>query len=137
MWTVEQAKRFLEVGNDIIKYPEDVAVALDGERREIPVAQLKPNQAAYDIGAKTGEEYSERIRNARTVIMKGPAGFFEAISHSEAYSILGGGHTSAAISEVGIARKTMSNAHVSLAGGAFLRYLVDKHLPGIEMLKKH
>jgi 3-phosphoglycerate kinase len=93
MWTVEQAKRFLEMGKDIIKYPEDVAVALDGERREIPVAQLKPNQAAYDIGAKTGEEYSERIRNARTVIMKGAAGFFEAISHSEAYSILGGGHT--------------------------------------------
>jgi len=82
------------------------------------------------------------------VIMKGPAGLyenkafakgtrdiFEAISHSKAYSLLGGGHTSAAISEVGIDRKTMSNAHVSLAGGAFLQYFVDKHLPGIEVLK--
>ncbi len=148
MWEVEQAKRFLEMGKDIIKYPEDVAVAVDGERREIPVAQLKPNQPAYDIGEKTAEKYSEQIKNARTVIMKGPAGLyenkafakgtrdiFEAISHSKAYSLLGGGHTSAAISEVGIDRKTMSNAHVSLAGGAFLRYFIDKHLPGIEVLK--
>jgi len=148
MKNVEQAKRFLEIGKDVIEYPEDVAVAVDGERKEIPVEQLKPNQPAYDIGRKTSEKYSERIRNARTVIMKGPAGFyekkafaegtrdiFEAIADSDAFSLLGGGHTSAAISEVGIDRKRMANIHVSLAGGAFLRYFVDKHLPGIEVLK--
>ena len=66
---------------------------------------------------------------------KGTRDIFEAISHSNAYSLLGGRHTSAAISEVGIDRKSMSNTHVSLAGGAFLQYFVDKHLPGIEVLR--
>ena len=82
--------------------------------------------------------------------MKGPAGFYEkegfaegtrelfkTISDSDAFSLLGGGHTSAAISEVGIDKRKMTHVHVSLAGGAFLRYLLGKPLPGIEVLKRH
>ena len=81
--------------------------------------------------------------------MKGPAGYyekegfeegtraiFEAIAESPAFTLLGGGHTSAAISEVGFDRSRMKHAHVSLAGGAFLRYLLGKPLPGIEVLRK-
>lgn len=80
-------------------------------------------------------------------IMKGPAGVFEkegfakgtkrilkAISDSDAFSLLGGGHTSAAISELGMEKS--DHVHVSLAGGAFLRYLLGEPLPGIEVLKK-
>jgi phosphoglycerate kinase len=113
------------------------------------VDQIKPNQPIYDIGENTIANYSEIIRNARTVIMKGPMGFYEkkefakgtreifkAISTSDAFSLLGGGHTSAAISEVGMDKSEMTHAHVSLAGGAFLRYLLGKPLPGIEVLKR-
>jgi phosphoglycerate kinase len=146
--SVVRAKRIQGRAGNKIKYPWDLAIELNGKREEIPVDQVKPNQPIYDIGQKTIEIYSEIIKNSRTVIMKGPAGFYEkdgfaegtrelfkAISNSEAFSLLGGGHTSAAISEVGMDKRDMANAHVSLAGGAFLRYLLGKPLPGIEVLK--
>jgi phosphoglycerate kinase len=146
--SVSRAKRIQERAGTKIKYPWDLAIDRGGKREEIPVDQVKPNQPIYDIGQKTIEIYSEIIKNARTVIMKGPAGFYEkdgfaegtrelfkAISNSDAFSLLGGGHTSAAISEVGMDKREMANAHVSLAGGAFLRYLLGKPLPGIEVLK--
>jgi phosphoglycerate kinase len=148
--SVSRAKRIQERAGNKIKYPWDLAIEQEGKREEIPVERVKPDQPIYDIGQKTIEKYSEIIKNARTVIMKGPAGFFEkkdfatgtreifkAISNSDAFSLLGGGHTSAAISEVGIDRKRMANVHVSLAGGAFLRYLLGNQLPGIEVLKRH
>jgi phosphoglycerate kinase len=147
--TVGRAKRIQERAGNKIKYPWDLAIELNGKREEIPVDQVKPDQPIYDIGQKTIEKYSELIKNARTVIMKGPAGFYEkegfaegtraifkAISDSKAFSLLGGGHTSAAISEVGIDKSEMEQVHVSLAGGAFLRYLLGNKLPGIEVLKK-
>jgi phosphoglycerate kinase len=147
--TVGRAKRIQERAGNKIKYPWDLAIELNGKREEIPVDQVKPDQPIYDIGQETIEKYSEIIRNARTVIMKGPAGFYEkegfaegtraifkAISNSKAFSLLGGGHTSAAISEVGIDKSEMEHVHVSLAGGAFLRYLLGNQLPGIEVLKK-
>ncbi|MBE0515990.1 MAG: phosphoglycerate kinase [Methanophagales archaeon] len=147
--SVSRAKRILEQAGNRIKYPEDVAIEVEGRRGEIPVEQVKPNQPLYDIGEKTIETYSGIIREARTVIMKGPVGFYEnadfakgtreifkAISNSNAFSLLGGGHTSAAISEVGMDKREMTHAHVSLAGGAFLRYLLGKPLPGIEVLKR-
>ncbi len=147
--SVSRAKRIQERAGRKIKYPWDVAIELDGKRAEIPVEQVKANQPIYDIGQLTIEKYSEIIQNARTVIMKGPAGFYEkegfaegtraifnAISNSDAFTLLGGGHTSAAISDVGVDRRAMmKHAHVSLAGGAFLRYLLGKPLPGIEVLR--
>ncbi len=147
--SVSRAKRIQRRAGTKIKYPWDLAIELDGKREEIPVDQVKPNQPIYDIGQKTIEKYSEIIKNAKTVIMKGPVGFYEkeafakgtrdilkAISNSKAFSLIGGGHTSAAISTLGIDRSKMSQAHVSLAGGAFLRYLLGKPLPGIGVLRK-
>jgi phosphoglycerate kinase len=147
--SVERARRISERGGDKIKYPKDVAIEVNGKREEIPVDQVRPNQPIYDIGNETSAEYSKIIKNAKTVIMKGPAGFYEkegfadgtreifkAISNSSAFSLLGGGHTSAAISDIGMDKREMANAHISLAGGAFLWYLLGKRLPGIDVLKK-
>ena len=147
--SVSRAKRIQRRAGTKIKYPWDLAIELDGKREEIPVDQVKPNQPIYDIGQETIEKYSEIIKNAKTVIMKGPVGFYEkeafakgtreilkAISNSKAFSLIGGGHTSAAISTLGIDKSKMTHAHVSLAGGAFLRYLLGKPLPGIEVLRK-
>ena len=147
MENLDRAKKILKMDEDIIKYPEDVAIEVDGKRKEIPVELLNPEQHIYDIGARTGERYVETIRDAKTVIMKGPVGLYEkeafrkgtreilyAVSSSDAFSLIGGGHTSAAMSTLGI-NKT-SHTHVSLAGGAFLRYLTEKSLPGIEVLRR-
>jgi len=40
------------------------------------------------------------------------------------------------MSILGMDKGKMPNVHVSLAGGAFLRYLSGMSLPGIEVLKK-
>ncbi len=148
--SVGRAKRIQERAGRKIKYPWDLAIEIEGRREEVPVDQVKPNQPIYDIGAVTIEKYAEIIENAGTVVMKGPAGFYEkkgfekgtreifkAIANSKAFALLGGGHTSAAISEVGMDKSEMANAHVSLAGGAFLRYLLGNRLPGIEVLRRN
>jgi phosphoglycerate kinase len=147
--SVRRAKDIQKRAGNKIKYPWDLAIESNGKREEIPVDEVKPNQPIYDIGHVTMEKYSEIIKNARTVIMKGPAGYYEkdgfgdgtralfkAIAESKAFSLLGGGHTSAAISEVGIDKRELKHAHVSLAGGAFLRYLLGNQLPGLEVLKR-
>ncbi|MBN1763318.1 MAG: phosphoglycerate kinase [Methanomicrobia archaeon] len=147
--SVRRAKDIQRRAGNKIKYPWDLAIELNGKREEIPVDMVKPNQPIYDIGHVTMEKYSEIIKNARTVIMKGPAGYYEregfadgtralfkAIAESKAFSLLGGGHTSAAISELGLDRSEMKHVHVSLAGGAFLRYLLGNQLPGLEVLKR-
>ncbi len=147
--SVTRAKTIQERAGRKIKYPWDLAIEQNGKREEIPVDQVRSNMPIFDIGHVTMEKYAEVIKNARTVIMKGPAGFYEkegfaegtraiftAIAESPAFTLLGGGHTSAAISEVGVDRSMMKHAHVSLAGGAFLRYLLGKPLPGIEVLRK-
>ncbi len=147
MKNLERAKQILQMSDDRIWYPEDVAVEIGGKREEIPVDVIKPKQHIYDIGERTSERYAGEIRDAKTVIMKGPAGFYEkkefrkgteellhAVSTSDAFSLIGGGHTSAAMSTLGI-NKT-KHTRVSLAGGAFLQYLLEKDLPGIEVLKR-
>jgi len=101
--SVDRAKCILEKGGDKILYPEDVAMEEEGERIEFTVGheKIKPEQPIYDIGEETSERYAELIRNAGTVIMKGPAGVYEkeafsngtievlsAISSSDAFALL-------------------------------------------------
>jgi len=118
--------------------------------RGVPANSVKPEQKVYDIGEETAKEYAEEIKGARTVIMKGPAGWYEheafrkgteeilrALASSDAFSLIGGGHTSAAMSTLGINKQKLPHTHVSLAGGAFLHYLLEKNLPGIEVLKRY
>ncbi|MFZ2071326.1 MAG: phosphoglycerate kinase [Halobacteriota archaeon] len=144
---LKRARRILTRGGDKILSPEDVAVEVDGRREEIPVDALKPGQQIYDIGERTSKRYAELIKGAKTVVMKGPPGLYEknefrkgteellqALSASDAFVLIGGGHTSAAMSTLGI--KKTDRTYVSLAGGAFLTYLLENHLPGIEVLKR-
>lgn len=151
MGSVKRAKKIMEMRGDRIKYPEDVAVEEGGMRKEIDADFVKPGQQICDIGEGTCRKYREIIRNAGTVIMKGPAGICEkeifikgttellkAVSFSKAFSLIGGGHTSTVMDMISIDRRETLNAngYVSLSGGALLRYLSGKSLPGIEVLRR-
>ena len=148
--SVKRAKKIMEK-SDKIKYPVDVAVEEGGMRKEIEADFVKSGEQICDIGEGTCRQYGEIIRNAGTVIMKGPAGICEkeifikgtrelrkAISFSKAFSLIGGGHTSTVMNTIGIDKRETLNAngYVSLSGGALLRYLSGKSLPGIEVLKR-
>ncbi len=129
-----------------IKVPKDVAVETNGKRKEIMVEKLPTDCSMFDIGAKTVEDYSKAIRNAKTIVVSGPMGVYEnsefsfgtrrildEIANSKAYSLAGGGHTIGALQEFELSSRI---SYVSTAGGALIEFLMGKKLPGVTALEK-
>ncbi len=133
--------------NEKIFVPLDVAVKDKGKRREIDVVDLPTNEMIMDIGKQTIKLFEERIKNAKTIVVKGPAGVYEengfekgtksilqAVAKSKAFTLIGGGDTSVAIQKLGLPKDKYS--YISLAGGALINYLSGKKMPGVEILKR-
>jgi phosphoglycerate kinase len=135
----------------LAKYPEavvlpvDVALDVDGKRKEIAVSKLPTEQSIFDIGAKTVETFAKIIAKAKSIVVSGPMGVyenkefnygtkkvFEAIANSKAFSLAGGGNTIAAIEEYGLTKKI---GYISTAGGALIEFLMGKKLPGVVALE--
>ncbi len=98
-----------------------------------------------DIGPKTEKLFADAIDGAGTVIWNGPMGVSEwdnfasgtiavakAIADSGAISIIGGGDSVAAVTKLGFADQM---SHISTGGGASLKFLEGKELPGIAALQ--
>ena len=65
--------------------------------------------------------------------MKGTREIFTFIANSSVFSIVGGGHTVAAIEELGLKNKI---SHISTGGGALEKFMMGEKLPVVEALKK-
>ena len=130
---------------DKIILPEDVALEVNGKRKEILVSKLPTEQSIFDIGKKTVEKFAEIIAKAKSIVVSGPMGVyenkefnygtkkvFEAIASSKAFSLAGGGNTIAAIQEYGLSKKV---GYISTAGGALIEFLMGKKLPGVVALE--
>jgi phosphoglycerate kinase len=128
-----------------IKVPLDVAVDVDGERVEVPAEKLPTSHPICDIGERTIREYQEILKKAQSIVVSGPMGVFEnaefrkgtrelleAIAASEAFSLIGGGHTVAAVEQLGLEKKM---SYVSTAGGALMEFLMGEKLPGVTALE--
>jgi len=129
-----------------IEVPADLAVEANGKRLEISVNKLPTNYAIFDIGSETVKRYSNIIKGAKSIVISGPMGVyesreflfgtkktFEAIAATKAFSLVGGGHTIAAVEELGLAKKM---GYVSTAGGALIEFLMGEQLPGVVALEK-
>jgi len=129
-----------------ILLPVDVALEVDGKRKEVPVSQLPADHPILDIGTKTVETYIKIIREAQSIVVSGPLGVyensefcygtktvFEAIANSQAFSLAGGGNTIAAIDQYDLTDKI---SYISTAGGALVEFLMGKKLPGVVALEK-
>jgi phosphoglycerate kinase len=119
----------------------------DGERAEVTVADVKNKDHDYlDVGADTTSRYADIAAHSGAVFVKGALGVFEderfaygtanileSIAACDCFSVVGGGDTSRAIEMYGLREADFS--HVSIAGGAYIRALTGKPLPGVEVLK--
>jgi len=130
-----------------LKTPLDLAVRIGGKRKEIELEDFPSKHEIFDIGPRTVKHYVSEIRKAKTIFMKGTAGYCEeaqfcygtrellkAIASSKGFSVLGGGHLSAALKKMKINKKKFG--YVSLAGGALERYVAGEKLPGLEVLER-
>jgi len=125
--------------------PLDLALDVNGKRKEIVVTKLPTEYSIFDIGTKTVEKYAKLISDAKSIVVSGPMGVyenkefnygtrgvFEAIAASKDFSLAGGGNTIAALQEYGLSKKI---GYVSTAGGALIEFLMGKKLPGVVALE--
>ena len=148
---VEEAKRLLalakEKGAEIV-LPVDVVAAdafkEDANKQVVSADAIPAGWMGLDIGPKTIELFSEKIKACKTLVWNGPMGVFEmkpfaegtfkvaeAAAFSECVSIIDGGDSASAVRKMGLADRF---SHVSTGGGASLEILEGKKLPGVEAL---
>ena len=142
----QEIKKLFEKYKDNIYLPSDFAQQSNTDRSEISVEDLPTQYNLFDIGEKTIDKYKNLITNAKTVFLSGPCGVFENpvfmkgtqeiftyVSNADVFSIVGGGHTVAAIEKLGIKDKI---SHISTGGGSLEKFMMGEKLPVVEALKK-
>jgi len=148
---VNQLIKTAQEKNVEIVLPVDVVISkeLDGSApiSVVDAKQIPVGQKGLDIGPKTSELFAKKIREAKTVVWNGPMGVFEvnafasgtktvaqALANSDAYSVVGGGDSAAAIRLLGLDESKFD--HISTGGGASLELLEGKVLPGLAVLEE-
>ncbi|MDN3450680.1 phosphoglycerate kinase [Planococcus sp. APC 3906] len=148
---IDLAKSFIEKAKDKgvnLYMPIDVVVAKefsnDGETKVVGISEIPSDWMGLDIGPETAKTYADVIKNSKLVIWNGPMGVFEmssfengtksvaqAMAETEAYTIIGGGDSAAAVEKFNVADKM---DHISTGGGASLEFMEGKDLPGVTAL---
>ncbi|MFC0435915.1 phosphoglycerate kinase [Kutzneria buriramensis] len=130
--------------------PVDVLAATtfaeDAPYEVVPTDAIPADREGLDIGPKTRELFASKLADAKTVFWNGPMGVFEfaafaggtravaqALVASDAFTVVGGGDSAAAVRQLGLPEDGFS--HISTGGGASLEYLEGKELPGVKVLE--
>ncbi len=124
------------------EFPNPIDAKVDCDVCDID--KIPADMMSLDIGTKTAELYADAVKSAKTVIWNGPMGVFEnpifakgtiavakSLAEAEGTTIIGGGDSAAAVTQLGFADKM---THISTGGGASLELFEGKKLPGIECL---
>ncbi|HYH82057.1 MAG TPA: phosphoglycerate kinase [Longimicrobium sp.] len=150
---VEMAKGLVEGSGDRLTLPVDCIVA---DRLEAGAAvetvsrdAIPADRLVGDIGPRSMDLFRRELAGARTVLWNGPMGVVElfefangtcavaeavaAATDAGATTIIGGGDSAAAVTEMGLAERM---SHVSTGGGASLEFLEGKELPGVAALSE-
>ncbi len=143
----EMITKAKEKGVKLLLPVDDVVAdkfAADANHQVVPSGEIPEGWMGLDIGPKTVELYSAAVADAGTVIWNGPMGVFEfpafangtkavaeALSKTDAITIVGGGDSAAAVEQLGYADKM---THISTGGGASLEFMEGKALPGVVCL---
>ena len=147
---VEEMKALLGKAGDKIVLPCDHVATDDfaaGKPVQVDDVDIPDDLMGMDIGPKTIAAFGEVIGSAKTVVWNGPMGVFEKADYAAgtrevaeaiakatdtgATSVIGGGDSAAAVSQMGLDDRM---THISTGGGASLEYLEGKPMPPIEIL---
>jgi phosphoglycerate kinase len=145
---LDPASQLLERGSDKLRLPVDLVLGeafdADTERRELDGVDVPDGWMGLDIGPRTAAAYGDEIAGAGTVFWNGPMGAFElapfaagtravaeAVAGAPGTTVVGGGDSSAALHQFGLAERV---THLSTGGGASLELIEGKTLPGVEVL---
>lgn len=149
---IEEARQILKKASEMgvsIQLPEDTlaadAFAADANTRIFPSGQIPEGWMGLDIGPKATASFGALILASKTILWNGPMGVFEMKKFAGgtleiaryiaeatargAFSLVGGGDSVSALTQMGLADKV---SYVSTGGGALLEFLEGKKLPGIE-----
>ncbi len=128
--------------------PVDVVVA-DGsdantKKQIVSVENIPKNKKIVDIGPQTVRNFRKELQGSKTVFWNGPMGIYEIaqfangtramaklLSNLSAITVVGGGSTAEVAVELKLVDKM---TFVSTGGGASLRFLEGKSLPGVKAL---
>lgn len=124
-----------------------IDVVVDGPAGIVtkPADAVQKDECIVDMGPETVALLDRYITAAKTILWNGPFGNYEAgfvesteaiatlISLSEAFSVLGGGDTVAAVEKLGLNEKF---GFVSIGGGSMLTFLEHGSTPVLDTLAK-
>lgn len=147
---VELAKELIEKAGDKLVLPIDAVTAdafSNDANIEVTDGDIKDGYMGLDIGPKSIDLFKKTLDGAKTVVWNGPMGVFEMPNFAKgtlevgsylttldgATTIVGGGDSTAAAQQLGIADQL---THISTGGGASLEYLEGKELPGIAAISE-
>lgn len=136
------------VNNPKLIIPSDVVVKGSGGISTKLLNEVSGEDVIMDVGPSMTLALEEKLKTAKFVLWNGPMGNYEdgfkdqtismaeAVAKSNVQSALGGGDTTAAVSELGYESDKTKAPHmfVSTGGGAMIEYLLNESLPGIDAL---
>ena len=151
---IELAKKLWDSGKGATFHlPEDSncadAFSNDAQRATHDSMEIPDGWMGLDIGPEAIKQFSEVILKSKTILWNGPMGVFE-MSHfasgtktiaekvaeatkNGAYSLVGGGDSVAAVTQMDLADDV---SFVSTGGGAMLELLEGKDLPGVAAIRE-
>lgn len=116
----------------------------EASTKVVPISNIPSGSYLVDIGPKTIELFSSKLKQCHTIMWNGPLGIYEIpqfaqgtrslaklLSTVNATTVIGGGSSAEIVQEMGLTDKM---THVSTGGGASLRFLEGFPLPGVEAL---
>jgi len=141
----KEIKKLIKKYKSNIYLPSDFAQQANTNRSEINLSELPTQYNLYDIGEKSIKSFKNILSSAKTVFLSGPCGVFENpafikgtqeiftyVANSDVFSIVGGGHTVAAVEQLGLNEKM---SHISTGGGSLEKFMMGEKLAVVEALK--
>jgi phosphoglycerate kinase len=123
-----------------------VSTSPDGSAPHDTVTDIPDGTMGVDIGSASVNAFAAVLADAQTVFWNGPMGIFEvpqfaagtrgvaqAVADSNAYSVVGGGDSVAALRQLDMVDRV---GHASTGGGASLEFLSGSQLPGLIALER-